>query len=87
MKTIETDVLVIGSGTAGLSAATYAAQDNKRVLILDKGALGWSGSSTGAVQVAGLGSWSHEQDGPEPYLQDIYKSGRGLSSPYLHKLL
>ncbi len=87
VEKIQTDVLVIGSGTAGLAAATYAALEDKQVLILDKGALGRSGSSTGAVQIAGLGDWSHEEDDTERYLEDIYTSGRGLSNPNLAKTL
>lgn len=87
MNTIHTDVLVVGSGTAGLAAAAYAAQEDKQVLVLDKGALGRSGSSTGAVQIASLGDWSHEHDGPESYLSDIEKSGRGLSDPSLAQAL
>ncbi|GEL78012.1 FAD-dependent oxidoreductase [Tenuibacillus multivorans] len=87
MKTIDTDVLVIGSGAAGLSAAAYAAQQQKNVLVLDKGAVGRSGSSVGAVQIAGLGDWSHEDDGIDSYLNDINESGRGLSDPELTQTL
>ncbi|WP_138420367.1 L-aspartate oxidase [Aquibacillus sediminis] len=83
METLTTDVLIIGSGAAGLSAAVYAAQSNKDVLILDKGVIGRSGSSTGAVQIAGLGEWSDPGDHKQSYLNDINVSGRGLSDPQL----
>lgn len=55
---IKTEILIIGSGAAGLAASVYAAQSNKNVLVVDKGAIGKSGSSVGAVQIASLGSWS-----------------------------
>ncbi|MFB4164917.1 L-aspartate oxidase [Alteribacillus sp. JSM 102045] len=82
-----TDVLVIGSGAAGLSAAVYAAQKEADVLVLDKGAFGKSGSTVGAVQIAGIGSWSVPEDSAEAYEKDIFKSGRGLSEPALIKAL
>lgn len=41
----DTDVLVIGSGFAGTFAALEARQLGQRVLMLDKGAVGWSGLS------------------------------------------
>ncbi|MBB5173744.1 L-aspartate oxidase [Texcoconibacillus texcoconensis] len=86
MKTIKTGILVIGSGAAGLSASVYAAQyTHENILVIDKGAVGKSGSTVGAVQIASLGSWSHQDDHEEAFLQDIEKSGRGLSDPSLTK--
>lgn len=41
----DTDVLVIGSGFAGTFAAVEARQMGQRVLMLDKGSVGWSGLS------------------------------------------
>jgi succinate dehydrogenase/fumarate reductase flavoprotein subunit len=35
-KTIDTDVLVIGSGAAGIAAALRAAHDGHRVLVIEK---------------------------------------------------
>jgi succinate dehydrogenase/fumarate reductase flavoprotein subunit len=42
-KVIETDVLVIGGGVAGLWAANTAKQSVDRVLIVDKGPVDWGG--------------------------------------------
>ncbi|WP_188207256.1 FAD-dependent oxidoreductase [Alkalibacillus aidingensis] len=86
MELRQTDILVIGSGAAGLSSAVYAAQSNQHVLVLDKGVIGRSGSSTGAVQIAALGEWSNE-DHKDSYLKDIDESGRGLSESSLMEAL
>ena len=44
-KTIETDVLIIGSGGAGLRAAIEASRNNAKVVIIDKGRVGKSGTT------------------------------------------
>ncbi|WP_373236351.1 FAD-binding protein [Cohaesibacter celericrescens] len=41
----DTDILVIGSGFAGVFAAVEASTKGQRVLLLDKGSVGWSGLS------------------------------------------
>lgn len=82
-----TDILVIGSGAAGLAAAVYAAERDADVLVVDKGAFGKSGSTIGAVQIAGIGPWSVQGDSPIKYGNDIYESGRGLSDPSLIEAL
>ncbi|WP_194841302.1 FAD-dependent oxidoreductase [Salinibacillus xinjiangensis] len=87
METINTDVLIIGSGAAGLAATVYAAQSGQNVLVIDKGAVGKSGSTTGAVQIASLGDWSDPRDNEDAYRNDIEESGRGLSDPKLTQTL
>ncbi|MBU8906027.1 FAD-binding protein [Desertibacillus haloalkaliphilus] len=87
MNEIKTDILIIGSGAAGLTAGVYAAQLHKKVLVIDKGAVGKSGSTVGAVQMAGLGEWSNPLDDERAYMRDIENSGRGLSDPALAKTL
>lgn len=44
-RTVETDVVVVGGGTAGTMAARTALSQNVNVLILDKGLYGHSGAS------------------------------------------
>ncbi|WP_028784377.1 L-aspartate oxidase [Thalassobacillus devorans] len=87
MDEVKTDMLVIGSGAAGLAASVYAAESNQQILVIDKGAIGRSGSTVGAIQIASLGSWSHPEDSLEAYREDISDSGRGLSSPVLTDIL
>ncbi|MFZ4450341.1 L-aspartate oxidase [Salibacterium aidingense] len=87
MQDITTDVLIIGSGAAGLSAAVYAAESGAEVIVVDKGASAKSGSTVGAVQIAGLGPWSMPEDSTAAYNRDILDSGRGLSDPSLTEVL
>lgn len=45
VKTLSTDVLVVGGGTAGVFAAYYAKQHASNVILVDKGKTGFSGLS------------------------------------------
>lgn len=87
MRIVETDILIIGSGAAGLTASVYAALSDVKVLVIDKGSIGRSGSTVGAVQIAGAGRWSSEEDSQEVYFNDVLRSGRGLSNPLLVDVL
>ncbi|WP_102348731.1 L-aspartate oxidase [Bacillus sp. Marseille-P3661] len=87
IRIIETDILVIGSGGAGLSSAVYAAQSGQSVLVIDKGVIGRSGNTVGAVQIAGAGQFSVSNDSTETYFEDIIESGRGLANPELVSIL
>lgn len=87
MDVMKTDLLVIGSGAAGLTASVYAATSGVRVLVVDKGVNARSGSTVGAVQLAAAGSWFNEDDSREAYFQDIIRSGCGLSNERLARVL
>ena len=84
---LETDVLVIGSGAAGMYAAIEAARAGCRVLLIDRSLIGRGGATIMAqMTVAGaLGAetpdhWSHHYD-------DTLKAGRGLCNEPLSRLL
>lgn len=87
MRFIETEILIIGSGAAGLTASVYAGPSGREILVIDKGAAGKSGSTVGAVQISGSGRWSSERDTKEDYFQDVLLSGKGLSDPHLVEAL
>ena len=74
------DVLVIGSGAAGLSAAVSATASGARVALASKGSLQANNSSKaqGGIQAA-LGA----DDSPELHAADIMKSSRDTADPRL----
>ncbi|MGW3810265.1 FAD-binding protein [Micromonospora sp. NPDC005113] len=78
-----TDVVVVGSGAAGMNAAIYAAQSGALVTLLDKGSIGRSGASIQAnvsASVAPEGGW-------EKHAEDIVRTGAGLANPELAEVL
>src|SRR5262249_56118931 len=83
----EADVLVIGSGAAGMYAAIEAARRGAEVLLIDRSLIGRGGATVMAQMTvaAALGSqvpdhWSH-------HLDDTRAAGRGLCSEPLAPLL
>ncbi|MBP1730610.1 MAG: Succinate dehydrogenase flavoprotein subunit, partial [Deltaproteobacteria bacterium] len=74
-RIIETDVLVIGGGVAGLWAALRARESVKRVLIVDKGPRDWGGqaSRSGGAMVAAV-----PPDEPEDFIKDLVYYYDGL---------
>lgn len=74
-RTIETDVLVIGGGGAGLRAAIEAARQNARVLIVARSVLGKAHTTMaeGGVNAA-LGNRDPE-DSVESHFQDTVVEG------------
>ncbi len=78
------DVLVIGSGAAGLAAATAAAGAGARVAIATKGALQANNSSKaqGGIQAAVA-----PDDGPDVHFADVMRSSRDTADPSLVEVL
>lgn len=78
------DVVVIGSGGAGLSAAIGAAETGARVAVLTKGSLLYSGATASAnfSYCATIG-YAGTADDNSSYARDILASGRGLTDPEL----
>ena len=73
-----TDVVVVGSGAAGMTAALTAAQAGRRVLLLSKDDLG--GGSTPLAQ-GGLAAAIGPDDDPGRHRQDTLSAGAGLCNP------
>lgn len=80
-RSIDTDVLVIGAGLAGLMAALELANRGLRVTLACKGPLSESNSTyaQGGVAAVLAGSVDH----PENHLQDTLASGAGLSDEHV----
>lgn len=85
------DVIVVGSGFAGLAAALEAVQAGRSVLVIDKMPVpgGNSAINGGAVAVAGSPLQQQEGivDSPELMYQDMLKAGRGLNDKEQLKIL
>ena len=94
MKNIDifqTDVLVAGSGGAGLRAAIAAADGGASVLLVSKGKVGMSGATVTAVSDVSVDSCSaldlgfagNREDSPEIFMEDIMRGGAYLNAPAL----
>ncbi|WP_062296309.1 L-aspartate oxidase [Demequina maris] len=75
--TIETDVIVVGSGIAGLTTALDLRERVDRVLVVTKGELS-SGSTVWAQ--GGIAAALDPEDTPEEHLEDTLVAGVGLCS-------
>ena len=71
----EYDLIVVGSGIAGLYAALQAREAGARVLIVTKGGIGEA--STRYAQ-GGIAAAVGPEDSPEDHLQDTLNAGAGL---------
>jgi L-aspartate oxidase len=72
------DLLVLGSGIAGLSAAIHGARRGLSVTVLTKGDLAWS--ATRYAQ-GGVAAALEEPDSAELHLSDTLAAGAGLCDP------
>lgn len=85
------DVIIVGSGAAGLSAAWHARAEGASVLVVNKSGVGRSGAtitSGGGVSIAGrtivdLGLDGDPSDTNEDFIADTLKSGHFLSDQRL----
>ena len=75
--TVEADVIVVGSGVAGLTAALELRHRVGKVLIVTKGPLS-SGNTVWAQ--GGIAAALDPEDTPEEHLQDTLVAGAGLCS-------
>ena len=75
--TIDTDVIVVGSGIAGLTTALDLREKVDRVLVVTKGVLS-SGSTVWAQ--GGIAAAMDPEDTPEEHLEDTLVAGVGLCS-------
>ena len=83
----ETDVLVIGSGAAGMYAAIEAARAGCRVLLADRSLIGRGGATVMAQMTVAVALGSETPDHWSHHYQDTLASGRGLCNQPLAQLL
>ena len=84
---LESDVLVIGSGGAGMYAALAAAGAGCTVHLVDRGLIGRAGATVMAQMTVAVALGEESPDTPEAHLADTLKAGRGLCDEGLARLL
>ena len=84
---IETDVLVVGAGGAGMYAAIAAARTGARVLLADKSMVGRGGATIMAQMTVAAALGEQGPDDWTRHLADTLEAGRGLVDQRLAALL
>lgn len=84
---LETDVLVIGAGGAGMYAAIEAARGGAQVLLADRSLIGRGGATVMAMMTVAVALGDSGPDAPAFHLADTLASGRGLCDTRLARLL
>ncbi|MEP7030268.1 MAG: FAD-dependent oxidoreductase [Pseudolabrys sp.] len=83
----ETDVLVIGSGAAGMYAAIEAARQGARVLLADRSLIGRGGATVMAQMTVAVALGAETPDDWHFHYNDTLTAGRGLCDMALAELL
>ncbi|MFD0712010.1 FAD-binding protein [Paenibacillus sp. GCM10027626] len=78
---LEADVLVVGSGAAGMMAAKAAADEGAQVLLIDKSLIGRGGATILAQMTVAVALGEADDDNPEIHFADTMKGSRGLADP------
>ena len=84
MKKLSTDVLIIGSGGAGLRAAIEARRHGVNVLLVSKSKVGLGNCTATA---GGVFRASHYRKSSEEHFQETLEAGRYLNNPALVRTL
>ena len=84
---VETDVLVIGSGGAGMYAAIEAARAGAQVFLADRSLVGRGGATVMAQMTVAVALGAETPDHWSHHLADTIKAGRGLTDERLARLL
>ncbi len=85
--TVDTDVLVIGSGAAGMYAAIEAARCGAQVLLADRSLIGRGGATVMAQMTVAAALGEETPDDPSYHYADTIAAGRGLCDESLAQLL
>ncbi|MEE4252883.1 MAG: flavocytochrome c [Desulfuromusa sp.] len=87
----EYDVVIIGSGFAGLAAAIEAKQTGSSVIVLEKMTIPGGNSAICGGLIAAAGSPLQEREGikdtPELMFADMMKAGMGINHPALARIV
>ena len=83
----ETDVLIIGSGAAGMYGAIEAARGGCKVLLADRSLIGRGGATVMAQMTVAVALGSETPDHSTYHYDDTLAAGRGLCNADLARLL
>ena len=86
-KTIQSDVLVIGAGGAGMTAAISAADSGANVVLVDRNMIGRGGATIMAQMTVAAALAEQEPDTWEDHLVDTIQAGRGLCDETLAEVV
>ena len=85
------DVVVIGAGGAGLSAAITAAEAGAKVIVIEKMAMVGGNTLISGAEMAAPNNWlqtsENIEDSNDQFYQDIMKGGDNESDPELARIL
>ncbi len=84
---LETDVLIIGAGGAGMAAAIAASDAGVTALLVDRSLIGRGGATVMAQMTVAVALGDEEPDDPDAHLADTIKAGRGLCDARLAEIL
>ncbi|HET7366144.1 MAG TPA: FAD-binding protein [Burkholderiales bacterium] len=87
MNHLGCDVLVIGSGAAGMYAALAAARAGSRVLLVDRSLIGRGGATVMAQMTVAVALGEEVPDHWQHHLADTLNAGRGLCDEALAQFL
>src|SRR5438067_2351288 len=84
---VETDVLIIGSGGAGMYAAIAAARAGASVMLADRSLIGRGGATVMAQMTVAAARGSETPDHWSHHYDDTLAAGRGLCGERLARLI
>jgi succinate dehydrogenase / fumarate reductase flavoprotein subunit len=84
---LQTDVLVIGAGGAGMYAAIEASRGGASVIVADRSLIGRGGATIMAQMTVAVALGEEVPDHWEHHYADTLAAGRGLCDPALARLL
>jgi succinate dehydrogenase / fumarate reductase, flavoprotein subunit len=84
---VQTDVLIIGSGGAGMYAAIEAARSGASVLLVDRSLIGRGGATVMAQMTVAVALGTETPDHWSHHFDDTITAGRGLCDERLARLL
>jgi len=84
---MQTDVLIVGAGAAGMYAAISAARAGAQVVLVDRSLIGRGGATVMAQMTVAAALGEEAPDQWEHHLADTLAAGRGLCDPALSRLL